>query len=193
MRIIAGTLRGKIINAPEGSGTRPTIDRVRESLFSSLYSLLGSWDDVAVLDAFAGSGALGLEALSRGAKKAVFFEQDKAAAAVVQVNIATCRLTPDVAVLRKADVLESPPVSARPPFDLVFLDPPYALPCEQVAGLVDRLRETGALSQNCLVCYEHASAQVPDAFTAALGPAFSLLASKRYGKVAVDIYERIAV
>jgi 16S rRNA (guanine966-N2)-methyltransferase len=120
MRIIAGTWRGRPLDAPTGSSTRPTADRVRETLCSMLASRLGSFEDLRIADLFAGSGALGLEALSRGAAEAVFVEQDPAAIAAIRRNAgklggAWSLLTTSALVL---------PPSA--PFDLIFADPPYA-------------------------------------------------------------------
>ena len=86
MRIIAGKWRGRVIEAPPGQGTRPTAGRVRETLFSMLASRLGSFDDLRVADLFAGSGALGFEALSRGAASATFVDSDTAAAAAIKRN-----------------------------------------------------------------------------------------------------------
>ena len=105
MRIIAGEWRGVPIAAPDGETTRPTIDRIRESLMSSLYCTLNTFDDVTVLDAFAGSGALGLEALSRGAKQAWFYELDPQSAATLEGNIKKLRCDALRAVVRKTDVL----------------------------------------------------------------------------------------
>ena len=107
MRIVAGDFRGRSIDAPQGSGTRPTTDRVREALMSSLYSLLGGFDGQCVLDAFAGSGALGLEALSRGAEKADFFESNKGAFRTLRSNIAACGIGADRASAYNADVVRS--------------------------------------------------------------------------------------
>src|SRR4051794_4968213 len=95
-RIIAGKYGGRRIQTPKGSGTRPTSDRVREALFSSLESELGGFDDLVVLDLFAGSGALGLEALSRGAEQATFVESDARAAAVVKANLKDLAANGDV-------------------------------------------------------------------------------------------------
>lgn len=92
MRVIAGEFRGRILDSPSADTTRPTTDRVRESLFSSLYSRTGGFDGLSVLDAFAGSGALGIEALSRGASHAVFFERDPAAVRVLESNLAALSL-----------------------------------------------------------------------------------------------------
>jgi len=120
MRIVAGKWRGRTIEAPPGRGTRPTADRVRETLFSMLGSRLGSFEDLRVADLFAGSGALGFEALSRGAASATFVENDSKAAAIIRRNAdklgATVQLVAGSALaLPRSD-----------PFDLVFADPPYS-------------------------------------------------------------------
>jgi 16S rRNA (guanine966-N2)-methyltransferase len=120
MRIIAGTWRGRTIEAPPGQATRPTADRVRETLFSMLASRLGSFEELRVADLFAGSGALGFEALSRGAASATFVESDSKAAAIIRRNAE--RLGASVQVLGGSAL--ALPRSA--PFDLIFADPPYA-------------------------------------------------------------------
>lgn len=120
MRIIAGKWRGRAIEAPSGLGTRPTADRVRETLFSMLASRLGSFEDLRVADLFAGSGALGLEALSRGAASATFVESDPGAAVVIRRNAG--KLGASVQIL-SASALALP---RSEPFDLIFADPPYA-------------------------------------------------------------------
>lgn len=123
MRVVAGSARGLRLDAPPGRGTRPTSDRMREALFNSL----GSLDLVAgasVVDLFAGSGALGIEALSRGAASATFVESDRTAVAVIEANLRRCRLAD------RADVVASPVerflASSRTPFDLALADPPYS-------------------------------------------------------------------
>lgn len=120
MRIIAGKWRGRPIEAPPGAGTRPTADRVRETLFSMLASRLGDFEGLRVADLFAGSGALGFEALSRGAASATFVENNSKAAAVIRRN------AEKLGVL--ADVLGGSALALpqSDPFDLVFADPPYA-------------------------------------------------------------------
>jgi 16S rRNA (guanine966-N2)-methyltransferase len=120
MRIIAGKWRGRAIEAPSGLGTRPTADRLRETLFSMLASRLGSFEDLRIADLFAGSGALGLEALSRGAAFATFVESDPGAAAVIRRNAG--KLGASVQIL-SASALALP---RSEPFDLIFSDPPYA-------------------------------------------------------------------
>jgi len=122
MRIIAGEWRGRKLAAPEGLATRPTGDRVRETLFSMLASRLGSFDQLRVADLYAGSGALGLEALSRGAALACFVEQDPRALAAIRANVDALGAGGRARILaRSADHL--PP---EEPFDLVFADPPYS-------------------------------------------------------------------
>jgi 16S rRNA (guanine966-N2)-methyltransferase len=120
MRIIAGKWRGRPIEAPPGLATRPTADRVRETLFSMLASRLGSFEGLRVADLFAGSGALGFEALSRGAASATFVENDSKAAAVIRLNAE--KLGASASVL-SGSALALPQSN---PFDLAFADPPYA-------------------------------------------------------------------
>ena len=118
MRIVAGKWRGRLIDPPPGLATRPTADRVRETLFSMLASRLGTFDDLR--DLFAGSGALGLEALSRGAQSATFVERDPKAAVTIRRNAG--RLGATVQVLA-GSALALPAADA---FDLIFADPPYS-------------------------------------------------------------------
>ena len=178
MRIVAGTLRGRPIEAPKGQGTRPTVDRVREALFSSLYSLRGGFEGAVVLDAFAGSGALGIEALSRGARQAVFYESDKAAANVVKRNLASLGIE---ALVVQRDVLAAPPTMQDPPFDLVFLDPPYAY------DPVNVLEMARALGGNPIVVYEHDLKRADETVRAAETCSFAVHASKKYGKTGITI------
>ena len=121
MRIVAGEWRGRQIEAPPGMGTRPTADRTRETLFSMLASRLGSFEDLRVADLFAGSGALGLEALSRGAAHVTFVENNSAAANVIRRNLEKLGAT-DRALILGGSALTLPTAG---PFDLVFADPPY--------------------------------------------------------------------
>ena len=121
MRIIAGAWRGRPLEAPPGQATRPTGDRVRETLFSMLASRLGSLEDLRVADLFAGSGALGLEALSRGAAHATFVERDTAAIAVIRQNADKLGATDRSRVLTSSALA----LPASEPFDLIMADPPY--------------------------------------------------------------------
>ena len=122
MRIIAGAWRGRRIEAPAGASVRPTADRVRETLFSMLTSRLGSLEDLRVADLFAGSGALGLEALSRGAAHATFVDRDTKAVAAIRANTDKLGAADRVRVLA-GSALSLP---RSEPFDLILADPPYA-------------------------------------------------------------------
>ena len=119
MRIIAGKWRGRPLDAPAGLGTRPTADRVRETLFSMFLARLGSFEDLRVADLFAGSGALGFEAMSRGAAGATFVESDAAAAAAIRRNAAKLGAAIELVY---SSALALP---RSDPFDLIFADPPY--------------------------------------------------------------------
>jgi 16S rRNA (guanine966-N2)-methyltransferase len=132
MRIIAGIAKGRRLLAPRGVGTRPMMDRAREGLFSSLgESVVGA----AVLDLYAGSGSLGLEALSRGARSAVFVERSRAALAALRANVTAVGLGGEVVAGDVDAYLERAPGL----FDLVFVDPPYALPLASVEQVLGRL------------------------------------------------------
>ena len=135
-RIIGGALGGRRIAAPPGAGTRPTSDRVREAIFSALEARI-ELDGVHVLDLYAGSGALGLEAASRGAARVVLVEHDRRAAATIRRNVADLGLDGVVTVAARAvsAVLDGPPADA----DLVFLDPPYDVGEDVLAGVLAAL------------------------------------------------------
>ena len=146
MRIIAGQWRRRQLHAPPGEATRPTADRTRETLFAMLTSRLGSFEDLAVADLFAGSGALGLEALSRGAASCLFVEQDAAAIRALRANIAALRAQPQCDV-RASSVMALGP--APKPYDLLLLDPPYGSGAGAVA--LDRLMRHGWIGEATLV------------------------------------------
>lgn len=163
MRIIAGANKGHSIKAVPGTQTRPTTDRVREAWASTVQHLMPGegLDNSRILDAFAGSGALGLELLSRGAAHCLFIENDRVASRVLQENIAGLRLPHEMALVCKANSLNQQlprRVQEAKPFNLVILDPPYALSPDAVADLLSRLSKAGLLVQECLISYEHASA-----------------------------------
>ncbi|MGZ2412892.1 16S rRNA (guanine966-N2)-methyltransferase [Sphingomonas sp. F9_3S_D5_B_2] len=122
MRIIAGQWRGRPLDAPPGQGTRPTADRVRETLFSMLTGRLGTFEELRVADLFAGSGALGLEALSRGAAFASFVENDRGAAAAIRRNAERLGAAERIRILGGSALA----LPASEPFDVIFADPPYA-------------------------------------------------------------------
>jgi len=122
MRIISGEWRGRTIEAPPGAATRPTADRVRETLFSMLASRLGGLEELRVADLFAGSGALGLEALSRGAANATFVESDAGGVEAIRRNAERLRAGERVRVIAGSALA----LPRSEPFDLIFADPPYA-------------------------------------------------------------------
>ena len=154
-RIVAGRWGGRRLETPKGTGTRPTSDRVREAMFSSLESELGGLDGCRVLDLFAGSGALGLEALSRGAGHADLVESDRQAASVIARNIKELDATE--AHLHRTTVERFVAGLRSEPYDLVLLDPPYALGSEEVGGLLTTLVQAGAFDPNGIVLVERST------------------------------------
>lgn len=156
LRIIAGEWRGRKLQAPAGDTTRPTADRTRETLFSMLVSRIGDFDGLAVADLFAGSGALGLEALSRGAASCIFVEQDAAALRALRANIAALRAAPQCDV-RASSVLALGP--AKAPLDLVLLDPPYGSGAGAVT--LDKLQRLGWIGEGTWVSLETAADEEP--------------------------------
>ncbi|WP_296617378.1 16S rRNA (guanine(966)-N(2))-methyltransferase RsmD [Sphingomonas sp.] len=174
MRIIAGQWRGRPLVAPKGDATRPTADRTREALFSMLTSRLGSFEGLAVADLFAGSGALGLEALSRGAASCLFVEQDKAALEALRANVARLGAKADV---RAQSVLALGP--ARAPLDLILMDPPYGTGAGMVA--LDKLARLGWVGPATWVSIETARNEVVEM------AGFEVDAEKIYGKARVTL------
>lgn len=179
MRIISGLKRGLKLKSLEGSDTRPTLDNVKEAIFSMLFD---STQDAVVLDLFAGSGALGLEALSRGAKKAVFVDSNPKACSVVRANIESAGFSAEASVVKKDArefLTEAGKKSEK--FSLIFLDPPYALGLlDEVLGLI---LQSGILTENALIVCEFDNGTEPDI------KSFNLIKDKRYGRVCVNILE----
>lgn len=166
-RIIAGEAGGRRLSVPAGEAVRPTSDRVKESIFAALgpARLVGA----RVLDLYAGSGALGLEALSRGAAEAVFVDRDRAAGQAIQANIDALRFG-DRAVLRLrpvATLLAAGPQG--PPFDLALLDPPYDTPASEVDSVLRLLVEEGWLAPDATVVAERSAGSSPLAWPAGWG------------------------
>jgi 16S rRNA (guanine966-N2)-methyltransferase len=151
-RIIAGDAGGRRIKAPTGERTRPTSDRVREALFSAVDSALGSLHGLRFLDLYAGSGAVGLEARSRGAAAVTLVEHDRRTAAVIRDNVRALGLDGvDVVVAAVARTLAQPPPT---PYDVAFLDPPYALAGVEVQTDLRALADHRWLSPGALVIVE---------------------------------------
>ena len=179
MRIISGQWRGRAIVAPKGDATRPTADRTREALFSMLTSRLGSFEGLAVADLFAGSGALGLEALSRGAGSCVFVEQDRAAIDAHKANIAKLGAKADI---RAQSVLALPP--AAQPMDVILMDPPYGTGAGMVA--LDKLARLGWVSYATWISIETAKTE-----TVAV-EGFATDAERVHGKMKITLLRRSA-
>ena len=175
MRIVGGAAGGRRIVVPPGSGTRPTADRVREALFSSLESEFGSFNGLAVLDLYAGSGAIGLEALSRGAAKAVMVESDRKAAEVVTANVRTVGLPGATVLTRPVEKVTAGDAPAV--FDLVFADPPYKLETAELQDVLIALAGNGWLADDAVVVVERGKREPwewPEGFAA--------LRDRKYGE-----------
>jgi 16S rRNA (guanine966-N2)-methyltransferase len=151
MRIIAGEWRGRKLAAPKGEATRPTADRARETLFAMLTSRLGDFAGLQVADLFAGSGALGLEALSRGAESCLFVEQDRAAVDVIRANVVTLGAGTRARV-EAGSVMALR--AATKPLDLILADPPYRSGAGEVA--LDRLLRLGWIGPETWIALETA-------------------------------------
>lgn len=178
MRIIAGTNKGARIYAPKGHDTRPTSDRAREAAFN----LIGPVDGAAVLDLFAGSGAMGLEALSRGAASAVFVENDREARRTIDRNLDKLGLSRARVVPQDAVRALATEASAGRRYDLVLVDPPY----EMFSSLQNALSTylPPILAENGLVVVETGAKQEPEL------PSLTLRTSRRYGSARISIFEQ---
>ena len=181
MRIIGGDARGRTIIAPAGAKTRPTQDYVRESLFNII-----RWDieDARVLDLFAGTGALSLEALSRGAKEAVLVDMDRAACTAIRKNMETTRLGGQCRLISRdyhaaMDALAAEGV----PFDVVFIDPPYRM--ENTGEMCAALYDKGLLSQAFLLVVEHRKGHAP-----MLDARFEAFDLRHYGDTEITFVRR---
>lgn len=152
-RIIGGSAKGRVLRVPE-HGTRPTSDRVREAVFSSLEHRLGGWSGITVYDLYAGSGAFALEALSRGAARAVAVERERRAVEAIRANAAACRLPLDVVAADVAAFCQRPPV---PVPDLVFVDPPYELPADALREHLERLLDQVPQGHEVLLVVERSA------------------------------------
>ena len=178
MRVVAGRFGGRRLKAPAGDATRPTSDRVREALFSTL----GPLDDARVLDLFAGSGALGIEALSRGAASCLFVDRGRPAVAVVKANLAALDLDAPQARVRAGDALAVARDAQRAgdAYDLVFLDPPYRQAAGLGAGLSTALAPVLAPGGRIVTESDHRHPLVLD---------LPLIHERRYGDTLICIHQ----
>lgn len=187
MRIIAGKHKGRIFDIPKGVDVRPTTDRVRESMFSSIISLIGELDNISVFDAFAGSGALGFESISRGATYLCSFEIDKS---VFNNLIRNSKMFEDKNVELKyfcADIQKTKYIASRQAFDLLFFDPPYKNEPANVVDILNNIKSNNLLNNKALIVYEHSA---KDSFSPHLeifeNNSYRLKKSKIYGEIAVE-------
>ncbi|HSX67758.1 16S rRNA (guanine(966)-N(2))-methyltransferase RsmD [Nocardioides sp.] len=174
-RIIGGSAGGRRLETPRGQATRPTSDRVREALFSAIESWCGSLEGLRFLDLYAGSGAVGLEAMSRGAGVATFVEQDRRTASLIARNAKVLGFHVDVVAHHVGAVLAGPP---RAPYDVVFLDPPYPLPDAEVDANLASLVAQGWLAADALVVVERPSKRS----TTTWPPGIEAIRERKYGE-----------
>ena len=168
-RIIAGGARGRRLVVPPGTGTRPTSDRAREALFSSLAALRGPLSKARVLDLYAGSGALGLEALSRGAAHALLVESERSALAAIRANVETLGLPgAEVRGALVERVVGAANVGAG--YDIAFLDPPYAMPAAEVSQVLTALGANAWLAAGAVVVVERPTREAPWSWPAGYVP-----------------------
>jgi 16S rRNA (guanine966-N2)-methyltransferase len=179
MRIVAGEWRGRPLVAPAGEATRPTADRTREGLFSMLQSRVGSFDGLRVADLFAGSGALGLEALSRGAAYCLFMDKDRDAVAAIRRNLDTFGAEQRAEVRSQAVEYAVPPPA---PCDILLLDPPYASGLAEMA--LDRVCNAGWVAPGGLVSLE------TDRDRPEPPSGFAIEAERRFGKAHILLLRR---
>ncbi|MFE9851308.1 16S rRNA (guanine(966)-N(2))-methyltransferase RsmD [Streptomyces sp. NPDC005576] len=176
-RVIAGSAGGRRLAVPPGNGTRPTSDRAREGLFSTWEALLGTLDGIRIADLYAGSGAVGLEALSRGAVHALLVEADPKAVRTVRANAGAVGLPGAEVRTGKAEQVVSGPAPADP-YDVVFLDPPYVVTDDDLREILLTLRSRGWLGEGALVTVERATRGGEFVWPEGFEP----LRSRRYGE-----------
>jgi 16S rRNA (guanine966-N2)-methyltransferase len=184
VRIVAGRYGGRRLTAPKGMATRPTADRVREALFSILFDVQG----LAVLDLFAGTGAIGLEALSRGARHATFVENDKRALAALEKNLVALAVPEEMfeIVERSVDRALADLIRRARKLDLVFADPPYEKGTRVLPSVLGQSAEL--LAAGGRIVLEHASTDSPPSPPAGL----QMTRTKMYGETALAFYARSA-
>ena len=189
MRIISGEYGGRVLEAPAGMRTRPTTARVREAIFSSLESMFGSLDSLRVLDAFAGSGLMGFEALSRGCSHVTFVESDKAAVSNLKNNCKKLQITSDKFKLINNDVFKCIDI-LEDLKDLVFIDPPYIMEPIQVFNFISSLSKKAKLSDKFIAVYEYSQANASQTLQAMQSSDFRIIKNKKYGHSCVLYIER---
>ena len=173
MRVITGTAKGKKLKTLEGDATRPTSERIKGAIFSSIQFEI---EDRSVLDLFAGSGQMGIEALSRGARRAFFVDSSREAMEIVRDNLSACGFADRAKYLVQDFRNYIRKASGREKFDLVFIDPPYAMECS--ADALMRLEKAGLLADGAIVVLESGTEEINPADF----PNFECMKSTHYGK-----------
>lgn len=182
-RIIGGRAGGRRLQTPKGAATRPTSDRVREALFSAIEARVGSLEGLRVLDLYAGSGAIGLEAWSRGAAAVTLVESDRRTASLIGANAREIGCDAATVVARSvASVLAEPSGPSGGPFDVVFSDPPYPLDDAAVAEDLALLDAGGWLAPDALVVVERSSRSPEPTWPAGIEPLPGKRRQKKYGE-----------
>ncbi|MFF2445966.1 16S rRNA (guanine(966)-N(2))-methyltransferase RsmD [Neobacillus sp. NPDC058068] len=182
MRVVSGVCKGRPLKAVPGNSTRPTTDKVKEALFN----MIGPYFDGGIgLDLFAGSGGLGLEALSRGMEKVIFVDRDAKAIQVIHENIQVCRFEEQTEVYRNdADRALKALIKREMSFDYIFLDPPYKL--QQLVSLMEKIDNHDLVKPNGIIVCEHSfDVELPQ-----MAGRFTQMKDERYGVIAVTIYMR---
>lgn len=184
MRIISGSARGKKLSEFDGGQIRPTSDRVREALFSMLFSRLGGFCSCRVLDLYAGSGALSLEALSRGASHATLIDESSQAIRLIEHNARACRLQDKISLLRGKVLDTLPRLQSGPPFNLIFADPPYDKGL--LIPTLEALSSPGLLASDGILCVETSGKDIlPDRIDA-----WHCMVQRRFGATRIALLTR---
>lgn len=181
MRVISGKLKGRVLKGYNIEGTRPTMDRVKESLFASIYDYI---DESIVLDLFAGSGNLGIEAISNGARKCYFVDNNMECIKVIRDNIRSFKIESNSEVIKSDYKIALKKFGSNGiRFDIIFVDPPYKYCIRE--ELFKMLIENGLVSKGGIVVYEYSNKEEY------IDDSFKLLKSKKYGDKYIDIYKRM--
>jgi len=182
VRIISGSAKGRKLRQFKGQHIRPTADRVREAIFSSLSSRMGSFENLKVLDLFAGTGALSLEALSRGASQAVLVDPSAQSAEIITENVEACGMNDRVILFKMPAGTFIAKPAFQGPFDLIFLDPPYNK--NFIVPTLNGIVKNGLLAKQGVICIESAREDpIPDDL-----PGLMLLSRREYGSTSVSFY-----
>jgi len=180
MRIISGSARGRQLAPFSGKDIRPTPDRVREAIFSILTSKVGTFNDLNILELFAGSGAQSLEAISRGAKSAIMVDSGKTASEVIADNIKRCQFESRVRVIRQDVFTALPQLIDFAPFDLILLDPPYNQ--NLLSTTIEKIEHLNLLAENGIICAESSREEALEDFTS-----LELIDARTYGSTRIHL------